>query len=324
MEAAEDKPAEPMEASNNLGDLDNILSAADNLAEALDLNSPGVKEKRENVNGSSSVQDDQDKSANLEKQKGTAEDLGSSSEVEMVETIDAKNSADITAVEVESKPTENENHEKSKEINSQKQQESASSKTEEKQSTISHPQVESMETDVALSSQNESANDSKAKAGVVESVQPQSPRVIELLDDDDEDVAPPQAKRPTPELQEPKLPEPPESISSEDSKSVPMDFAETKVETKLEPKVESVVSSDDEESIYYDKECVNYECQRVAKKFFKAPLFTLNFYKIQRKTNKTQFVCNDCYDNAVKKYEVKTKSRSRGNRCQNSLYYCRF
>lgn len=312
MEAAEDKPAEPMEVSNNLGDLDNILSAADNLAEALDLNSPGVKEKRENVNGSSSLQDDQDKSANLEKQKGTAEDLGSSSEVEMVETIDAKNSADITAVEVESKPTENENHKKSKEINSQKQQESASSKTEEKQSTISHSQVESMETEVALSSQNEPANDSKANiSGAVESVQPQSPRVIELLDDDDEDVAPPQAKRPTPELQEPKLPEPPESISSEDSKSVPMDFAETKVETKLEPKVESVVSSDDEESIYYDKECVNYECQRVAKKFFKAPLFTLNFYKIQRKTNKTQFVCNDCYDNAVKKYEVKTRSRSR-------------
>jgi hypothetical protein len=52
------------------------------------------------------------------------------------------------------------------------------------------------------------------------------------------------------------------------------------------------------------KECVNFECKKQTKEYLKAPAFILSFFRIPKKLNKVQFVCVECFDDAVLQYEV--------------------
>ncbi|XP_055858852.1 histone-lysine N-methyltransferase eggless isoform X2 [Episyrphus balteatus] len=67
-------------------------------------------------------------------------------------------------------------------------------------------------------------------------------------------------------------------------------------------------SSEGSLEIFYDKECVNYECKRGTKNFYRATVFALNYFKISKKRTKTQFVCEDCYDRALGSYEELCKT----------------
>lgn len=48
--------------------------------------------------------------------------------------------------------------------------------------------------------------------------------------------------------------------------------------------------------------CLNTSCKKLSKHFHKAPLFVINYYNVKYKKN-NKFVCNNCFDNAVAKYE---------------------
>ncbi|XP_055917021.1 histone-lysine N-methyltransferase eggless [Eupeodes corollae] len=62
-------------------------------------------------------------------------------------------------------------------------------------------------------------------------------------------------------------------------------------------------SSDGSLEVFYDKECVNYECKRATKNFYRATVFSLNYFKVSKKRTKTQFVCEDCYERSLSSYE---------------------
>ncbi|XP_055385314.1 histone-lysine N-methyltransferase eggless [Condylostylus longicornis] len=66
----------------------------------------------------------------------------------------------------------------------------------------------------------------------------------------------------------------------------------------LENPVESV-----EKYTFYNKECVNYECKKVCQLYYLAPIFVLHFYKVTIKPNLQQYVCDECYEAVVNKYE---------------------
>jgi len=57
--------------------------------------------------------------------------------------------------------------------------------------------------------------------------------------------------------------------------------------------------------IFYGKDCVNCNCQKLHKQFVLTSMGTLNFYKVQRKRSKQQFLCMGCHDTAMDLYEVK-------------------
>ncbi|XP_046809428.1 histone-lysine N-methyltransferase eggless [Lucilia cuprina] len=65
-------------------------------------------------------------------------------------------------------------------------------------------------------------------------------------------------------------------------------------------------SNDIEETndeVFYNKECINYECPHKHKQFFKVPQFAFSYYKVTKKKFKTQYICADCYDKALEMYE---------------------
>ncbi|XP_016947742.1 histone-lysine N-methyltransferase eggless [Drosophila biarmipes] len=55
--------------------------------------------------------------------------------------------------------------------------------------------------------------------------------------------------------------------------------------------------------IFYGKDCVNCNCKRLHKQFVLSSMGTLNFYKVQRKRSKQQFLCMGCHDTAMDLYE---------------------
>lgn len=62
-------------------------------------------------------------------------------------------------------------------------------------------------------------------------------------------------------------------------------------------------SSDGSLEVFYDKECINYECKKTTKNYYRATGFSLSYFKVTKKRSKTQFVCEDCYDQALESYE---------------------
>lgn len=62
--------------------------------------------------------------------------------------------------------------------------------------------------------------------------------------------------------------------------------------------------------VFYNKECINFECKQNHKQFYKAPQFALSFFKVNKKKFKQQFICLECYDRAVDMYEVSSIFRS--------------
>lgn len=56
--------------------------------------------------------------------------------------------------------------------------------------------------------------------------------------------------------------------------------------------------------IFYNRECINYECPRKHKQYLKVPQFGFSYFKVTKKKFKVQYICADCYDKALEMYEV--------------------
>ena len=56
--------------------------------------------------------------------------------------------------------------------------------------------------------------------------------------------------------------------------------------------------------IFYNKECINYECPRKHKQYFRVPQFGFSYFQVTKKKFKMQYICADCYDKALEMYEV--------------------
>lgn len=72
---------------------------------------------------------------------------------------------------------------------------------------------------------------------------------------------------------------------------------------------------DTTDEVFYNKECINYECAHKHKQFFKVPQFAFSYFKVNKKKFKVQYICADCYDKALEMYEVSKLLK------QNSLHY---
>lgn len=78
------------------------------------------------------------------------------------------------------------------------------------------------------------------------------------------------------------------------------DYTETK---PGDNRKESVDYEEDNE-IYYKKDCLNCNCEKQHKQYVRASLAALNYYKVPRKAHKRQYICIGCYDTAIDMYEV--------------------
>lgn len=124
-------------------------------------------------------------------------------------------------------------------------------------------------------------------------VQIENVATIELTDSDNEN----DVEMATPLVEVPSIPTPTPT-------EIP---AETPVETIIEPTPPIEPTSKEiplpEPKTYTNKDCINYDCLRKCKIFFICPIFILNFYTIPKKNKKLQFVCEECYDEAVVSFE---------------------
>lgn len=113
---------------------------------------------------------------------------------------------------------------------------------------------------------------------------------IELTDSDNEN----DVEMATPSVEIPSIP-------------TPIETPAVAIETITEP-TESIEPISKEIPVtdsktYTNKDCINYDCSRKCKTFFICPVFILNFFTIPKKPKKLQFVCEECYDQAVASFE---------------------
>ncbi|KAH8391005.1 hypothetical protein KR215_003386, partial [Drosophila sulfurigaster] len=59
----------------------------------------------------------------------------------------------------------------------------------------------------------------------------------------------------------------------------------------------------EDNEIYYKKDCLNCNCQKMHKQYVLASLAALNYYRVPRKAHKRQYICMSCYDTAMDVYE---------------------
>ncbi|XP_017022407.1 histone-lysine N-methyltransferase eggless isoform X2 [Drosophila kikkawai] len=86
------------------------------------------------------------------------------------------------------------------------------------------------------------------------------------------------------------------------------DGNEVALEVELEKATEQKAPENDEPlpadgDIFYGKDCINYNCERLHKQFVLANMAFLNFYNVTQKGYRQQFVCMECYDAAMDVYE---------------------
>uniref|UniRef100_A0A1A9X4V2 Histone-lysine N-methyltransferase eggless n=1 Tax=Glossina brevipalpis TaxID=37001 RepID=A0A1A9X4V2_9MUSC len=62
-------------------------------------------------------------------------------------------------------------------------------------------------------------------------------------------------------------------------------------------------SDDGSCEIFYNKECINYECPHNHKQYLQAPLWALSYFHVNKKKFKCQYVCVVCYDMSLDMYE---------------------
>lgn len=122
---------------------------------------------------------------------------------------------------------------------------------------------------------------------------------IILIDSDDE----PEAENNKPEAVNPEEPKqsvlkPVDNDNDRQSKALPA----TTITSKR--KSDESKENQNQKVLKKTKECVNPDCSHDSEDFFESPMFILNFYYTARKWNKTQYVCSNCYEKAVDKYEV--------------------
>ncbi|XP_037896353.1 histone-lysine N-methyltransferase eggless [Glossina fuscipes] len=55
--------------------------------------------------------------------------------------------------------------------------------------------------------------------------------------------------------------------------------------------------------VFYNKECINYECPHDHKQYLQAPLWALSYFQVNKKKFKSQYVCVECYDKSLDMYE---------------------
>lgn len=81
-------------------------------------------------------------------------------------------------------------------------------------------------------------------------------------------------------------------------------YEEDYKETKPEGDSKESVDYEEDNEIYYKKDCLNCNCEKLHKQYVRASLAALNYYKVPRKAHKRQYICMGCYDTAMDMYEV--------------------
>lgn len=103
-----------------------------------------------------------------------------------------------------------------------------------------------------------------------------------------------------------------ESMETEETanecKKEDIELAELKNEEALEANInekeENLDELDEDNEIYYKKDCINCNCKKLHTQYVRASVAALNYYKVSRKARKRQYICLDCYDAAMDVYEV--------------------
>ncbi|XP_017866387.1 PREDICTED: histone-lysine N-methyltransferase eggless [Drosophila arizonae] len=104
-----------------------------------------------------------------------------------------------------------------------------------------------------------------------------------------------------------------ESLQDEPMKTEPSQEVESSIlvklheedykETKPEGDSKESVDYEEDNEIYYKKDCINCNCEKLHKQYVRASLAALNYYKVPRKAHKRQYICMGCYDTAMDMYE---------------------
>lgn len=100
-----------------------------------------------------------------------------------------------------------------------------------------------------------------------------------------------------------------ESMETEETanecKEENIELAELKnEEANINEKEENLDELDEDNEIYYKKDCINCNCKKLHTQYVRASVAALNYYKVSRKARKRQYICLDCYDAAMNVYEV--------------------
>ncbi|EDW60056.2 LOW QUALITY PROTEIN: uncharacterized protein Dvir_GJ21082 [Drosophila virilis] len=74
-------------------------------------------------------------------------------------------------------------------------------------------------------------------------------------------------------------------------------------ETLPEGDTKESLEFETDNEIYYKKDCLNCNCEKMHKQYVRASLAALNYYKVPRKAHKRQYICLGCYDTAMDMYE---------------------
>ncbi|XP_020815410.1 histone-lysine N-methyltransferase eggless isoform X2 [Drosophila serrata] len=86
------------------------------------------------------------------------------------------------------------------------------------------------------------------------------------------------------------------------------DGNEVALKVQLEKATEQMAPENDDPlpadgDIFYGKDCINYNCEKLHKQYVLASMALLNFYNVTQKGYRQQFVCMECYDTAMDVYE---------------------
>lgn len=106
-------------------------------------------------------------------------------------------------------------------------------------------------------------------------------QVIELFDDDDMNIA------------ENKV-----GHGGEEEEKMDLDAGDEQLPPPEEQEIETQSSK-----VRSGAEYINFECERKDTNFIVAPGFVLSLFKVTRKINKVQYVCEECYDKCTVKYQ---------------------
>ncbi|XP_034105624.1 histone-lysine N-methyltransferase eggless [Drosophila albomicans] len=96
-------------------------------------------------------------------------------------------------------------------------------------------------------------------------------------------------------------------LTVELEKTEKMEDEPIKDEIKTEDTEDKLTTKDidlpEDNEIYYKKDCLNCNCQKMHKQYVLASLAALNYYRVPRKAHKRQYICMSCHDTAMDVYE---------------------
>ncbi|XP_075165792.1 SET domain bifurcated histone lysine methyltransferase eggless [Haematobia irritans] len=179
--------------------------------------------------------------------------------------------------------------------------------------------------DVSKTDSKTDSNETKDD-DVIPIEQPPMP-VIEIDDEDDDEQPPPtqaskqdsqtskEGSNQKDDVQPMEIEDEPAAVTSNDDKDQKEgdDLLSVRAEKSmdeimkesLDNKVEDLTEDENDttDEVFYNKECINYECPHKHKQFLKVPQFAFSYFKVNKKKFKVQYICAECYDKALDMYE---------------------